>query len=164
MESWPDHKACRMRMSIGIPSHPARTLSRMESVGSRIRKLRLARGFSQAALARAVKIKPPSLCDIESGKTKRASGEVLVALARALRCDPDYLLRGKPGPDLASEVTASIRAEAATDGIALIERGLAALLIVGQAKDAIMAQVVAAARDSAEVQAAVMKQFRENAI
>lgn len=72
----------------------------METVGQRIRKRRLELGISQAALARAVKIKPPSLADIESGKTKRAAGQTLIDIARELRTDPEYFLSGvnKPSP------------------------------------------------------------------
>lgn len=72
----------------------------METVGERIKRRRLELGISQAALARSIKIKPPSLADIESGKTKRAAGQTLIDLARELRTDPEYLLSGvgKPAP------------------------------------------------------------------
>lgn len=72
----------------------------METVGQRIKKRRLEMRISQAALARAIGIKPPSLADIESGKTKRAAGQTLIDLARELRTDPEYFLSGvsKPTP------------------------------------------------------------------
>lgn len=57
--------------SIGIPYPVSGTVRSMETVGQRIKKRRIELGISQAALARAVHIKPPSLADIESGKTKR---------------------------------------------------------------------------------------------
>ncbi len=89
-----------MFVSIGIPYAVYGTVLSMETVGQRIKKRRMELGISQAALARAIGIKPPSLADIESGKTKRAAGQTLIDLARELRTDPEYFLSGvsKPSP------------------------------------------------------------------
>lgn len=74
------------------------------AVGGRIRARRFERNMSQAALARAVGIKPPSLADIESGETKRVSAVVLMAIGKALDTDPNYFLTGKSEIDVSPTI------------------------------------------------------------
>lgn len=50
---------------------------------------------SQAALARACKVKPPSVHDWLSGKTKTIEGQNLLAAADFLRVSPTWLATGK---------------------------------------------------------------------
>lgn len=50
---------------------------------------------SQAALARACKVSQPSVNDWLSGKTKTIRGGTLLAVARYLHVDPDWLATGK---------------------------------------------------------------------
>jgi transcriptional regulator with XRE-family HTH domain len=63
--------------------------------------------LSQADLARACGVKPPSVSDWISGKTKRLSGSNLLAAARFLGVNPEWLASGKgprePGPDTSSQ-------------------------------------------------------------
>ncbi len=51
--------------------------------------------ITQADLARACAIKPPSVSDWLNGKTKRLSGSNLLAAARLLGVRPDWLATGK---------------------------------------------------------------------
>lgn len=52
---------------------------------------------SQADLARAARIKPPSVSDWFTGRTKTLRGETLLAVASALRVNPEWLNTGR-GP------------------------------------------------------------------
>lgn len=62
------------------------------SLASRVRELRLAKGFSQKDLAERVGIERSYIGHIESGKTQLPSREVLAALAKALDTDVQDLL------------------------------------------------------------------------
>lgn len=50
--------------------------------------------MSPAELARAVKVKPPSVSDWLSGETKTIKGENLLRAAQALQCTPQWLATG----------------------------------------------------------------------
>lgn len=63
------------------------------SFAERVKARRNELGFSQAALARAAGLSPPTINEIESGKNM--TSRHLPALARALRCNPLYLTDGK---------------------------------------------------------------------
>lgn len=52
----------------------------------KIVRLRILAGRSQAAVARGAKISAPYLCDIEKGKTKNPSPEVLARIAEQIGC------------------------------------------------------------------------------
>lgn len=67
----------------------------MTDWGERIREAREAAGLSQSELARRVGLKPPSVHDWESGKTKRIGGDNLMNVARALGTTPDWILTGR---------------------------------------------------------------------
>ena len=56
--------------------------------------MRLAMGMRQSELARAARIKPSTLSDLEHGGTKRPRGDTLVQIAAALRVDQDWLITG----------------------------------------------------------------------
>lgn len=75
-------------------------------------------------------------------------------VADALGWTVDQLVGREPLPDRG--VAHAIRKEAALDPYALIEQGLAALVIVGKAKSEIMGAIRDAAAESEEMQAAVM--------
>lgn len=67
----------------------------LTTVGLRLRYARKElRKLTQPQLASAAGIKQPSLSEIETGETKEISGPVLVALCRALRIRPEWLLSG----------------------------------------------------------------------
>lgn len=59
--------------------------------------------ISQAAIARACGIKAPSVTDWLNGRTKRLEGSNLLATARILGVNPEWLANGegpmRPGPD-----------------------------------------------------------------
>ena len=67
----------------------------MEHIGDRIRRLRNARGLSQAALAEQLGIKPASVADWELGDT-RPSIARLPRLAAVLGTTVPVLLEGEP--------------------------------------------------------------------
>ena len=66
--------------------------------GKRIRALRLARGIDQKALAKAAGIRPPSLSQLESGKSKKLKGSTLMGIANALKANPVWINTGKGDP------------------------------------------------------------------
>lgn len=68
---------------------------RYVETGRRIKQLRLALGINQRQLARAIGIAPPSLSELETGKTKEPSGPVLARLCKALGTNQDFLITGK---------------------------------------------------------------------
>jgi len=63
------------------------------SLGTRIRQTREAAGMSQQKLAEAVGMRQPSIQEIETGKVRGTKH--LVAIARALGVDPDWLQTGR---------------------------------------------------------------------
>lgn len=69
-------------------------MSRSRSAGGEIRKLRKARGMTQAKLARAAKILRPNLSRIEAGK-HRPTLETLEKLAGALKVPVVDLIAGR---------------------------------------------------------------------
>ena len=64
------------------------------SLGTRLLQAREAAGLSQKQLAQAVGIRQPSINAIENGKSRGTRH--LVAIARALDVDPDWLQTGRP--------------------------------------------------------------------
>jgi transcriptional regulator with XRE-family HTH domain len=81
-------------LSIGTPTLRLGILRGMDT-GKRIRALRIARGLKQKDLARTIGIAPPSLSELETGKSKEPSGSVLAALCRVLHTNSEWLLTGK---------------------------------------------------------------------
>ncbi len=67
----------------------------MKTVGDRIKARRAELGLTQADVATLAGIKPPSLHDIESGRTKRPAGDTLVKLAKILKTTPEQLQSGR---------------------------------------------------------------------
>lgn len=72
-------------------------------LGARIATLRRQAGFSQAELARRLRISPSAVGMYEQGR-REPSGELLVALAAELGVSTDYLLTGRPGDDREQQV------------------------------------------------------------
>ena len=58
---------------------------------TKLKGLRTNAGYSQAEVAKKIKISPPIISSYESG-TKSPSLESLVALAQLYKCSTDYLL------------------------------------------------------------------------
>lgn len=67
------------------------------TLGERIKDLRVARGWKQVELAKAIGIKPPSLSLIEKGHTKSLKAKTILRLAEVFGVDPRWLETGR-GP------------------------------------------------------------------
>jgi transcriptional regulator with XRE-family HTH domain len=76
-----------------------------ETIGMRLRRLRVAHELSAAALARKVDVTEAAIRAIESGDSKSPSFIVGVRLAEALGVTARYLAFGD-GPDLETRVLA----------------------------------------------------------
>lgn len=74
-------------------------MSRMGTIGSRVRYLRKLRGFSQVELAGLVGISQGSLSLIEKDKTEVPAGGTLAWLCRVLKKTPEFLMVGSGDPD-----------------------------------------------------------------
>ena len=72
----------------------------MESLGSRIKQLRLRAKLNKAALAREIGVSDVTVSYWESGAIKQIGHERLVALADALSCSLATLLEGDNAPAL----------------------------------------------------------------
>jgi transcriptional regulator with XRE-family HTH domain len=68
---------------------------KLDSIGARVRWLREQKNMSQASLARALGIKPPSLSEIELNKTKSPSASTLLKIAAILDANPDWIINGR---------------------------------------------------------------------
>lgn len=82
----------------------------MSSLADRITARLKAVRMTPADLARAVKVKPPSVHAWTNGDTKTIKGENLLRAAQALRCSPHWLATGL-GPVGADEKTTVAREE-----------------------------------------------------
>lgn len=65
------------------------TAATTEGIGARLAEVRIAQGLTKAALARAVKLTPAAVANIEKGA--QPGVEVLEALAKALAVSPAWL-------------------------------------------------------------------------
>ena len=70
----------------------SRTLWPMSPIGLRVKELRTAKGWTQAELARQAGIRRATVNRIENARIKSIDLEVLEKLAKALGCDPGYLI------------------------------------------------------------------------
>jgi len=79
--------------------YPSR-MTKKETFGERVRRLRKGLGMTQPALAKACHIKQSSLSVIENGETKPANmkAPTLAGLAAALKTTPSFLLTGIEAP------------------------------------------------------------------
>lgn len=67
----------------------------METMGDRIRQLRIARGLTQTALGDAVGVTKSAVSQWENGSTANVKLEVFISLYETLRTDPHYLVYGE---------------------------------------------------------------------
>lgn len=74
----------------------------MSSLADRVAERLKEVGITPADLARAVKVKPPSISGWLSGDTKTIKGENLLRAAQALKCSPNWLATGI-GPKTSDE-------------------------------------------------------------
>lgn len=68
------------------------------TLGTRVKTLRKARGWTQQQLAKKARIVQSSLSEIERGETKKGFGETIVRLAAALNTSPEWLATGLGTP------------------------------------------------------------------
>lgn len=66
--------------------------------GARIKDLRLSLGLTQQQLAKRAAITQGSLSSIERGSTKGLKADTIIALAKALGTNPQWLQTGKGAP------------------------------------------------------------------
>jgi transcriptional regulator with XRE-family HTH domain len=71
----------------------ARLTPRMDTLAKRVKAARHERGMRQEDLAKASGLKQSDISKIENGLILKTTG--VVALARALRCDPEWLATGE---------------------------------------------------------------------
>lgn len=79
----------------------------MSTLADRIRAAMSASGVSQAELARACDVKPPSVNGWLSGKAKFLRGENLLKAAKALKVDQDWLATGRGEMKRAGDVNSN---------------------------------------------------------
>lgn len=80
--------------------------------GERVRRLREAKGWSRAELARRIRVSGGVVGEWESAKIQTVKGPNLVALAEALGTTPAYLLTGEAADDWLREAAATYGAPA----------------------------------------------------
>lgn len=88
-----------------LSEHRSPYRSRMSTFGERVRRLREKRGLNKAQLARAAKLSPSTINEIEDGTNETT--RKLSQLARALGANPLYLTDGKL-PEDAEDVSVSV--------------------------------------------------------
>ena len=71
----------------------------MQTIGSRVKSLRISKRLNQQQLADLVGVSQPAITKIESGVTKNIKGYVLEALARSLSSTTTYILKGAENGD-----------------------------------------------------------------
>ena len=81
----------------------------MSSLADRVQERLNALGMSPTQLARAVRVKPPSISGWLSGATKTIKGENLLRAAQALQCTPHWLATGL-GPKSSEEAGSPVLA------------------------------------------------------
>lgn len=69
----------------------------MNTIGSRIRRVRKEKKLTQAQLASMVGISQSTLAELESGESKMPSSETLMGLAKQLGISQAWIMTGKDG-------------------------------------------------------------------
>jgi transcriptional regulator with XRE-family HTH domain len=123
-------------------------------IGERLKIARESAKISQSALARATKITPSAISQLELGMTKKPSASNLLPLAKALNVDPNWLITGKgdmrppmqvkepaaayhiPWPDAPEQINMALVADIADKvakstgvDISLVQREIAAAIL-----------------------------------
>lgn len=95
-------------MSIGNPKHVGIIVLGMATkIGERIIAARKGRRLSQAEFARRLRIKQPSLSQLESGESGAPSSETLQRM-KEQGINPDFIMRGK-GPTYLDQIEKQLR-------------------------------------------------------
>lgn len=109
-------------VSIGVANHVRRTLLGVatKTLAERMIAIRTAAGFGErgqaAAFAKRIGISPPSLHDIESGKTSTLSARTIVGLLK-IGVSLRYLDEGKGDPMQKKEIEHQLKADTLTSMI-----------------------------------------------
>ena len=101
------------------------------SIGQRVKALRKAAGMSQPRLAALIGIKQPSLSYIENNPSNEIKQDTLLALAKHLGTNPQWLSTGKGSPSPMS-VTTIDQAEVVQLFNALTDANQSAWLSIGR--------------------------------
>lgn len=75
----------------------------MSNLADRVKERMAAVGVGPADLARAAKVKPPSVSNWISGRTKQIKGENLLLAAAVLQCSPRWLATGMGSPAVTAD-------------------------------------------------------------
>lgn len=82
----------------------------METMGDRIRQLRIARGLTQSQLGELCDVTKSAVSQWEDGSTSNIKLQTFMKLCLALQTDPEYLIWGEDrGPELPGDTAASGR-------------------------------------------------------
>lgn len=71
----------------------------MQTIGNRVKSLRISKHLNQQQLADRVGVTQPAIAKIEKGVTKNVKGYVLEALAKELSTTTTYILKGAENGD-----------------------------------------------------------------
>lgn len=77
------------------PDSPIRDTYGMSDIATRLRYARKLRKLGQVKLAELSGVKQPSISELETGESRSFRGNTLVALAKALKVNPEWLQHGK---------------------------------------------------------------------
>jgi transcriptional regulator with XRE-family HTH domain len=103
----------------------------METIGDRLKKLRLARKLTQTQVAKAVGVRQGSYTQLERGLSKTPRSSNLAKYARLYDVDPEWLMTGK-GPQHAVSILTDQESE-----LILLFRSLSSesrLYVLGRAR------------------------------
>jgi transcriptional regulator with XRE-family HTH domain len=102
----------------------------MDTLAKRAKAARIHLKLNQAKVAEISGLKQADISKIENGKILRTTG--IVGLAKALRCDPEWLLTGDNPPDWTTSDRSAVQQKQAASGTPLA----AALRVMAPALDA----------------------------
>ena len=111
----------------------------METIGARVRMLRMSKNLSQNRLAELCGVSQPTIANIERGRTTEVKGYVLSALARVLISTEQFILHGVDGDDgheadlMLAELSAIWRMQPLADKHALTRAARGMVATLGQA-------------------------------
>jgi transcriptional regulator with XRE-family HTH domain len=78
----------------------------LDTLGGRVKFLRLAKGWSGAQLGRECGFSQNTVWSLENNQVKEPSAQLVWAIARALETTPEYLWAGQYDPDEAALIAA----------------------------------------------------------
>lgn len=84
----------------GTPNAMGVRLAYMKTWNDRVKEWREAHGLSMAAFGKKVGVSGPTVNDWEKGKIQKLEHENLMRLCKVMGMTVDYLLKGKPMPDI----------------------------------------------------------------